>query len=163
MLRLIMAGVLATCLLADAQSRFIQAELVSGIRTKNAKVGDSVRARTTADATLANGTTIPKGSILLGELRSVEPNAVSVSFDAWQNGGKKAPLKLSVRAVMMPSTGDRGARNPQRAAAQTGSVIGLDGVTLKVDESGQEPTKFESTQGELKIDKGLQLMLAVVE
>ena len=163
MLRLIMAGVLATCLLADAQSRFIQAELVSGIRTKNAKVGDSVRARTTADATLANGTTIPKGSILLGELRSVEPNAVSVSFDAWQNGGKKAPLKLSVRAVMMPSTGDRGGRNPQRAAGQTGSVIGLDGVTLKVDESGQEPTKFESTQGELKIDKGLQLMLAVVE
>lgn len=64
---------------------------------------------------------------------------------------------------MMPSTGDRGERNPQRAAGQTGSVIGLDGVTLKVDESGQEPTKFESAQGELKIDKGLQLMLSVVE
>ncbi len=42
-------------------------------------------------------------------------------------------------------------------------MIGLDGVTLKVDESGQEPTKFESAQGELKIDKGLQLMLSVVE
>src|SRR6202042_335257 len=110
------AGVLTTCLLANAQSRFIQAELVSGIRTKNAKGGDSVRARTTADATLANGTTIPKGSTLLGELRSAEPNAVSVSFDAWQNGGKKTPLKLSIRAVMMPSTGDRGVRSPQRAA-----------------------------------------------
>ncbi len=82
MLRSILAGVLAKCLLADAQSRFVQAELVSGIKAKNAKVGDSVRARTTADATLANGATIPKGSILLGELRSVEPNAVSVSFGA---------------------------------------------------------------------------------
>ena len=64
---------------------------------------------------------------------------------------------------MMPAAGEHGAREAQRAEATTGAVIGLDGVTLKVDESGHEPTKFQSAKGEMKIDKGLQLMLAVVE
>jgi hypothetical protein len=163
MVRSIVIGLAVACMLASAQSRFIQAELVSGIKMKKAKVGDPVKAQTTVDATLADGTSIPAGSILLGQLRSVEPNAVSISFDAWQNGGKKTPLKLSIRAAMMPSSGDHGGRNPQRAAATTGSVIGLDGVTLKVDDAGQAPTRFESAQGELKIEKGLQLMLAPPE
>jgi hypothetical protein len=163
MVRSIVAGLLAACLLAGAQSRFIQAELLTGIKTKKAKVGDPVKARSTADVTLTNGVTVPAGSTLLGELRSVEPNAVSVSFDTCQNGGKTTPLKLSIRAAMMPVAGEHGARDAQRAEAQTGAVIGLDGVTLKVDESGHEPTKFQSARGELKIDKGLQLMLGLVE
>jgi hypothetical protein len=163
MVRSIVAGLLAACLFAGAQSRFIQAELQTGIKTKKAKVGDPVKARTTAEVKLANGVTVPAGSILLGELRSVEPDAVSISFDAYQNGAKTTPLKLSIRAAMMPVPGDHGAREAQRAEAQTGAVIGLDGVTLKVDESGHEPTKFQSSRGELKIDKGLQLMLGLVE
>jgi hypothetical protein len=163
MVRSMVAGLLAACLLAGAQTRFIQAELQTGIKTKKAKVGDPVKARTTADVTLANGVNIPTGTTLLGELRSVEPNAVSISFDAWQKGAKTEPLKLSIRAAMMPVAGPHGTRDPQRAEAQTGAVIGLDGVTLKVDESGHEPTKFQSAKDELKIDKGLQLMLALVE
>jgi hypothetical protein len=122
-----------------------------------------VKARTTAEVKLTNGVTVPAGSMLLGELRSVEPDAVSISFDACQNGAKTTPLKLSIRAAMMPVAGEHGARGAQRAEAQTGAVIGLDGVTLKVDESGHEPTKFQSSRGELKIDKGLQLMLGLVE
>jgi len=163
MIRSIVAGLLAACLLAGAQSRFIQAELLTGIKTKKAKVGDPMKARTTAEVQLTNGVTVPAGSILLGELRSVEPDAVSISFDAYQNGAKTTPLKLSIRAAMMPVAGEHGARDAQRAEAQTGAVIGLDGVTLKVDESGHEPTKFQSAHGELKIDKGLQLMLGLVE
>jgi hypothetical protein len=163
MVRSIVVGLLATCLLAGAQTRFIQAELLTGIKTKKAKVGDPVKAHTISDVTLANGVTVPAGSTLLGELRSVEPSAVSISFDAYQNGAKTTPLKLSIRAAMMPLAGEHGAREAQRAEAQTGAVIGLDGVTLKVDESGHEPTKFVSSRGELKIDKGLQLMLGLVE
>jgi hypothetical protein len=163
MVRSMVAGLLAACLFAGAQTRFIQAELQTGIKTKKAKVGDPVKARTTAEAKLSNGVTVPAGSILLGELRSVEPDAVSISFDACQTGAKTTPLKLSIRAAMMPVAGDHGGREAQRAEAQTGAVIGLDGVTLKVDESGHEPTKFQSARGELKIDKGLQLMLGLVE
>src|SRR5277367_4572180 len=128
MLRSIVVGLLTTCLIAGAQTRFIQAELLTGIKTKKAKVGDPVKAHTIGEVTLANGVTVPAGSILLGELRSVEPSAVSISFDAYQNGAKTAPLKLSIRAAMMPVAGEHGARDAQRAEAQTGAVIGLDGV-----------------------------------
>jgi hypothetical protein len=163
MVRSIVAGLLVACLFAGAQTHFIQAELLTGIKTKKAKVGDPVKARTIGDVKLANGVTVPAGSTLLGELRSVESDAVSIAFDTCQNGSKTTPLKLSIRAAMMPVAGEHGAREAQRAEAQTGAVIGLDGVTLKVDESGHEPTKFVSSRGELKIDKGLQLMLGLVE
>ena len=78
MVRSIVAGLLAACLLAGAQSRFIQAELLTGIKTKKAKVGDPVKARTTAEVKLANGVTVPAGSMLLGQLRTVEPDAISI-------------------------------------------------------------------------------------
>src|ERR1022692_1663160 len=53
---------------------------------------------------------------------------------------------------------------PGRAvAAQTGSVIGMPGVTLQVDDSPQHASKFESSGKELQLKQGLQLMLAVPE
>lgn len=163
MLRLILASLIACSFLAPAQSRFIQAELTTPIKTKKAKVGDPVKARTISEVKFANDITVPAGSTLTGELRSVDPDAVSISFDAFQNGSKTTPLKLNIRAAMMPVQAKDGTRESQRANATTGAVIGLDGVTITVDESGHEPTKFQSSKGDLKLDKGLQLMLGVVE
>ncbi|HLK19562.1 MAG TPA: hypothetical protein VKT81_11415 [Bryobacteraceae bacterium] len=163
MLRVIIAGLLTCSFLAPAQSRFVQAELTTPIKTKKAKVGDPVKARTISEVKLPNDITVPAGSVLLGELRSLDPDSVSISFDAFQNGSKTTPLKLNIRAAMMPVQGKDGTREAQRAEATTGAVIGLDGVSIKVDESGHEPTKFQSSKGELKLDKGLQLMLGVVE
>jgi hypothetical protein len=48
-------------------------------------------------------------------------------------------------------------------AAHTGSVIGMPGVTLDVDEGPQRASKFVSAEKELQLKSGLQLMLAVVE
>ena len=163
MLRFIIAGLLAFSFLAPAQSQFIQAELTTPIKTKKAKAGDPVKARTISEVKLPNGITVPAGSTLTGELRTVDPDAVSISFDAFQNGSKTTPLKLNIRAAMMPVQAKNGTREAQRAEATTGAVLGLDGVTIKVDESGHEPTKFQSSKGELKLDKGLQLMLGAVE
>jgi hypothetical protein len=144
-----------------AQSRFIQAELVNPIKTKKAKVGDPVKARSAAGGTLPNGAQIHAGAILLGQLRSVESNAVTITFDEVDTDGKKAPLKLSIRAAMMPAApGHSGGRPSEAVAAQAGAVIGLDGVTLQVDDSPAAASKFQASQGELKLDKGLQLMLA---
>ncbi len=47
--------------------------------------------------------------------------------------------------------------------AHTGSVIGMPGVTLEVDEGPKRASKFVSADRELQLTSGLQLMLAVVE
>jgi len=48
-------------------------------------------------------------------------------------------------------------------AAHTGSVIGMPGVTLEVDEGPERTSKFVSADKELQLKSGMQLMLAVVE
>ncbi len=48
-------------------------------------------------------------------------------------------------------------------AAHTGLIIGMPGVTLEVDEGPRRASKFVSTDKELQLKSGLQLMLAVVE
>ncbi len=48
-------------------------------------------------------------------------------------------------------------------AAHTGSIIGMPGVTLEVDDGPQHASKFVSADKELQLKSGLQLMLAVVE
>jgi hypothetical protein len=51
---------------------------------------------------------------------------------------------------------------PRNVAAQTGSLIGMPGITLEVDEGPQRASKFVSADKELQLKSGLQLMLAVV-
>ena len=46
-------------------------------------------------------------------------------------------------------------------AAHSGSVIGITGVTLLVDEDGRRPTIFESNAPNLELKPGLQLMLTL--
>ena len=198
--------VAAACLpwLSLAQHKqFIQAELLKTIKAKNAKVGEVVKARAVQSVVLAGGATIPQDAILLGEVRAVGPNSLSISFEQAEIKGKKTPLQLSIRAAMLPggpqrSSGDSGnaplesgvpAAHPinggpvpladktqnaekattssgeviqpgQSVAAQTGSVIGMPGVTLQVDDS-QHTSTFASSGKDLQLKQGLQLMLAV--
>jgi hypothetical protein len=57
----------------------------------------------------------------------------------------------------------RDAQPGRNVAAETGSVIGMPGVTLQVDESLRHASRFVSASKELQLKGGLQLMLAVVE
>jgi hypothetical protein len=63
-----------------------------------------------------------------------------------------------------PSTSaEPGAPAPSSTtAAQTGSVIGVPGLMLQVDEDGRQPTKFESNAPNLELKPGLQLMLTLI-
>jgi hypothetical protein len=74
----------------------------------------------------------------------------------------KGPAQLSDQtknaAQNSPSNSPEGSQRP--VAAQTGSVIGMPGVTLQVDETSHT-SKFESSGKELQLKSGLQLMLAV--
>jgi len=155
-----MASVCLPLPLLPQHKQFIQAELVKTIKAKSAKAGDPVKARAVNAVSLPGGVKISEGAILLGEVRSADPNSLGISFEQIEIGGKKTPLALSIRAAMMPSGPQN---NVDGVAAQAGSVIGMPGVTLKVDDSPQHTSKFESSGKELQLNQGLQFMLAVPE
>jgi len=138
--------------------QFIQAELLKTIKAKNAKAGDPVKARAVAAVVLPGGVTIPEGAILLGEVRAADPNSLSITFLQVEVKGKQTPLSLSIRAAMMPNGPEN---HVDGVAAQTGSVIGMPGVTLQIDDSPRHASRFESNGKELQLKQGLQFMLAV--
>ena len=154
--------VAASCLpwssLAQNSAQSVQAELLKTIKAKNAKAGDPVKARAVAAVTLPGGVAVPEGAILAGEVRAADPNSLSISFDQAELKGKQTPLRLSIRAAMMPSGPQN---NVDGVAAQAGAVIGMPGVTLQVDDSPQHASKFVSNGKELQLKQGLQFMLTV--
>lgn len=57
------------------QAASLNAEFTKGIDTKKAKTGDEVNAKTTADARLPDGTDLPKGTRLVGNVVEVTPKS----------------------------------------------------------------------------------------
>jgi hypothetical protein len=189
----------------------VQIELVSAVRTKKAKVGDKVKAKTASPLILPDGTAVPATSPITGTIREVTADSggkssVSISFDQVEVFGKKMPAAFFVQAAMMPGGPAGEPRDPATispsdvphdhamagrrqtvqdsaevqskapstpaepgapeasgtTAAHTGSVIGVPGLTLQVDEDGRQPTKFESNAPNLELKPGLQLMLTLI-
>lgn len=188
----------------------VQVELLSSVKTKKAKVGDKVKAKTASPLILSDGTAVPVASMISGQVREVEADAggkssVVISFDQVEVDGKKRPVPFVIRAAMLAggspgpaqdgnaispsdvhherpmagrsqtvqdsaevqsrapstsSTPDQKRSGPYMAA-QTGTVIGLPGVMLQVDEDGARPSKFVSESPNLELKSGLQLMLVV--
>jgi hypothetical protein len=56
---------------AQVQAASVSAELTKGIDTKRAKVGDEVNAKTMSEAKLPDGTVLPKGTKLVGNVVDV--------------------------------------------------------------------------------------------
>ena len=78
--------------LIDRYLTAVQAEPVSKVDTKNAAAGQGITLQVTADATLANGTHLPKGTRLTGRILRAQ---------AWQQQGPAAVLSISIdRAVL---------------------------------------------------------------
>ena len=193
--------------LAQGSRQLFQAELLKTIQARKANVGDVIKARAVQALILRGGPTIPEGALLLGKVRAAGENFLAISFDEVKLSKKTTPLKLSIRAAMMPG-GPQVARDtgsplpevsssPGRAipggdfdhraasassrqpaatgmaptevsqpgrnvAGQTGSVIGMPGVTLQVDEGPEHASRF-SADKELQLKGGLQFMLAMAE
>ncbi len=89
----------------------LQAELTTAIKSKSAKPGDAISARTVTALIIAPGQVIPLGSTLRGHVRQVEfasdkPHAslISISFEQAEiPKGPALSLNMTVQAVMMPS------------------------------------------------------------
>jgi hypothetical protein len=149
---------------------FVQAELINPVRTKKAKVGDSVTAQTVTPFVLGDGTAVPAGSKLLGHVRELESEAtdshsssLAISFEQIEvKKGKILPLNLAIQAAMAgplpvttgqssqvasPSAGPLPDHPLQGHASALGGVGGGDAAELAQDSvtrrPGGEPQKAQ--------------------
>ncbi len=102
---------------AQIQATSLSAELTKGIDTKKAMTGDAVNARTISEARLPDGTLLPKGTRLMGNVIEVtskskeQKNAhlvISLTH-AIIKDGQDMPIRAAVTSVttsMMPASMD---------------------------------------------------------
>jgi hypothetical protein len=209
-MRVLITLALMTAIAISAQTLHIQAQLTTAVKLKKAKAGDKLKAHTVASVTLANGTTIPTGSTMLGQVLQVDAGSVTISFDTANVDGKKIPLNVTLVAVAMiggsagngnakmesPSPDDHplnggprpaveaGAKtlnsvgheslsevnaggkdtdntHARMVAAHSGSVIGLPGVAMVVDDGPPFASRFTITAKDMQLPDGIQLMFSV--
>jgi hypothetical protein len=122
-----------------------------------------IKGKTTPVKLSIRGAMMPGATPMRSETRD-SPMAVSTPTDHPMEGGR-VPLQDQRKAAAETSTGSSApvSEPPHQVAGQSGSVIGMPGVTLEVDEGPQRASKFVSAEKELQLKSGLQLMLAVVE
>ncbi len=82
-------------------SSALSAEITSKLDTKNATVGEAVTAKTIAETTLGNGTTVPRGAILTGKVTAVQSKSsgggtasVTISFDQVMPSKSASPISI---------------------------------------------------------------------
>lgn len=148
----------------------IQATLSTGVKLNKAKVGDKLKADVVADVSLADGTKIPVGSTVLGEVTQVDADSVTVVFKAVHADRKDVPVNITLVSAAQMASGESGVRAPGTNTVITrdydvgttpGSVIGLPGVILKADDGPPYATKFQLGNKEKQLPKGVQLMFTV--
>lgn len=100
------------------QLQLITGELQDKLDSTSAKQGDSVVLKTQEDATIPNGTAIPKGSELVGHVTNVRPRSqgaenaqITLQFDrAELKNGQSLPIE-SVLESVAPSAGESAMNN----------------------------------------------------
>lgn len=94
-----------------AQATAVSAELTKTLDTKHARVGDEVLAKTTSKATLADGTRLPRGTRLIGQVTEVQAKShashdahLGFVFDrAVLKNGRQIPVDVAVRSLSTPA------------------------------------------------------------
>lgn len=134
---------------APAAAPVLVAKIAANLSTRNAKVGDTVVAKTLKPAKLTDGTEIPKGSKLTGKVATVQSkkagNGTSMlTFRIDQvepKGGAAIPIHglvvaigpslapkdlFGANSVMARNTNPQGGTGPGAAGQGTGSSNGVD-------------------------------------
>jgi len=94
---------------AASSGTTINAVLDKSIDAKKVKPGEQVEAKTTADAMIA-GTTIPRGSKLIGHVTEAKPHekgsgasSLGIQFDqVVVKGGQQVPIHTAIQAIAAP-------------------------------------------------------------
>ena len=93
------------------QAASVTAELTKGIDSKKAKVGDEVNAKTTSEAKLPDGTDLPKGTKLIGNVVDVKAKSkeqndshlVLALNRAVLKDGHEVPIRSAVTSMTAPA------------------------------------------------------------
>jgi hypothetical protein len=101
------SGMPATAATAPVTMSPVNGELVDNLDSKTAKTGDSVVIKTKSEAKTADGTSIPKGSKLVGHVTGVKPSGqgnensqVSLEFDrAELKGGQTMAIRTELQSL----------------------------------------------------------------
>ncbi len=96
---------------AAVQTTNISAELTDTMNSKKAKVGDAVSAKTLSAARISDGTTLPKGTKLMGHVTEVQARAgdqrdghLSFIFDrAVLKDGQEVGIRATLRSITAPA------------------------------------------------------------
>jgi hypothetical protein len=110
------------------QATRISAELARKIDSKDAKVGDEVVAKTTAEAQLSDGTKLPRGSKLVGHVTDVQAKShdnhdshLTFAFDhAVLKDGHEVQILAMMRSIAAPA--------PMVASSGSDDMMGGGGV-----------------------------------
>jgi hypothetical protein len=94
-----------------AQGSSVSAELTKKVDTKNAKVGDEVLAKTTGNAQLSDGTKVPKGTRLVGQVTEVQAKSAAEKTShlafavnrAILRDGREVPMHAMLTSVSAPA------------------------------------------------------------
>jgi hypothetical protein len=102
-----------------------------------------------------------------GNNKMVSPSAGPLPYDHPLNGQAYNVVQDSQKLVNNPVgtqsalAGDAASAQGKPTAAHAGSVIGLPGVTLQIEDGPVAVSTFVSAKKNLQLDSGLQLMLVV--
>ncbi len=102
-----------------------------------------------------------------GNNKMVSPSAGPLPYDHPLNGQAYNVVQDSPKLVNNPVgtqsalSGATGSTQGKATAAHTGSVIGLPGVTLQIEDGPAAVSTFVSAKKNLQLESGLQLMLVV--
>lgn len=134
----------------------VTAELTKSLDSKRAKVGDEVDARITSEAKLPDGTTLPRGTKLIGNVVDVtakskqEKNSrIVISLNrAVLKDGKQVPVRSSITSVTAPVQSDPSMAMSPGGAPSGGATAsasgGSGGATAPSTPSITAPTTGEA-------------------
>ena len=145
---------------AQVQAASVNAELTKGLDAKHARVGDTVEAKTTNEAKLADGTALPKGTKLMGNVVDATPKSkeeknsrIVISMNrAVLKDGREVRIRSAVTSMTAPApTSDASAPTSAPSApvaggsaAGSGSTAAAPGTPVVATSTGSDT---QSTQG----------------
>jgi hypothetical protein len=133
----------------------ITATLEKTIDSKKNKVGDPVTAKSIVGTALSDGTQVPIGSVLMGQINSIIPSEnkgdsiLVLTFDKLAINGKQIPIKaVVVRVLSFGSTfGQEQANNDPDANRPAAPSVGTPGGGGVIDHPTGDSMSLHPIQG----------------
>lgn len=155
-----------------------QAALWHGLDAKKVKAGYAIRARLSKKIVLEDGTEVPAGSMLLGEVQNDDMQVAGDSklvlrFDKAQiKGGKTIPIKATIIGLFKPldedangypiAPGDQVSNYWTKQTLQVDQINVLPGVDLHSRIASSNSGVFVSTKkDDMKLREGSEFLLAI--